>query len=255
MLLLVRGIPPRLRERLLTVSVSRKCGPKLFRTFRDLQNLLTTGSKHTDEQPAANPEQQRQQAEIRRKVMHLHRVTGHGSIESLVHALKARGASEEVLRIAKDLQCPVCQEHEGRAPRRHSTLETIPCKWERIQVDAGDWTHPVSGNKFRFVLFIDEGSRFRTGQALAGDPRKAGNWEDIQKAYEQVWLANHGAPAVVRVDPAGAWRSHKADEYFAERGIMLEPIPAKAWHSRESHQHPQREECDGRPRTRASRNV
>ena len=120
------------------------------------------------------------------------------------------------------------QEHKGRAPRRHSTLETIPRKWERIQVDAGDWTHPVSGTKFRFVLFIDEGSRFRTGQVLAGDPREAGNWEDIQKAYEQVWLANHGAPAVVRVDPAGAWRSHKADEYFAEWGIMLEPIPAEA---------------------------
>ncbi|CAE7495362.1 unnamed protein product, partial [Symbiodinium pilosum] len=177
---------------------------------------------------AENAEQQQRRRDIQRKVMHLHRVTGHGSVASLVHALKARGAAEDVIQAARDLQCPTCQEHRRPAPRRHATLETLPRKWERIQIDRGDWTHPVHRHKLRFVMIIDEGSRFRAGRVLSGPARRAGTWEDIQKVYEQIWLPTHGAPAAVRVDPAGPWMSHKADDYFAERGIQLDPIPAEA---------------------------
>ena len=90
--------------------------------------------------------------EILRKVQHIHRVTGH------VKALQVRGVSSEVLEIRKGFRCPTCQENKRVSPRRQATLETLPRKWERIQMDLGDWTHPVHKHKIRFALIIDEGA-------------------------------------------------------------------------------------------------
>ena len=126
------------------------------------------------------------------------------------------------------MQCPTCEERRRPQPRRQSTLETLPRKWEHVQVDTGDWDHPIHKGKHRFVMMIDEGSKFRAGVVLKGNPRKAGSWEDLRTTYEQIWLPTHGTPAVARVDPAGPWQNTQADQYFAERGVELQPIPAEA---------------------------
>ena len=189
---------------------------------------------YPDEHPNADPGEeidaahQGRRKELLKKIQHIHRVTGHGDMDALMLALKARGVSQEVLDAAKAFRCHICAERKKPNPRRHATLEVIPQKWERIQIDAADWEHPVKTHKFRFVLIVDEGSRFKAGRAFSGNPRKAGTWEDMKQVFEQVWLPVHGNPATIRVDPAGPWRSNKADAYFAERGIMLDPIPAEA---------------------------
>ena len=147
---------------------------------------------------------------------------------TLRKALQARGVSDEVMKVADSFRCPVCGERKRVGTRRPATLETLPRKWERIQIDCGDWLHPYHDTKHRFVLMIDEGSRFRCGRVFPGPPARAGTWENLKTAYEQLWLPHHGTPHTVRVDPAGPWRSHNADQYFAERGVMLETIPAEA---------------------------
>ena len=90
-------------------------------------------------------------------------------------------------------------------------------KWEQIQMDTGDWEHPVHQHKFRFAMIVDEGSRYRAGKVLSGPPKKAGSWDDLKGVCEQIWLPAHGTPATVRVDPAGPWLNEKADQYFSER--------------------------------------
>ena len=171
---------------------------------------------------------QREKRETERKIMHVHRVTGHSSFQGIAKALEARGANQEVVNIAKNMQCPTCQERKRTQPRRHATLDTLPRKWERLQIDTADWDHPLHKTKHRFVMFVDEGSKYRAGMIFKGNARKAGSWEDLKLAYEQIWLSHHGNPAVVRVDPAGPWRSAEADRYYAERGVELQPIPAEA---------------------------
>lgn len=78
------------------------------------------------------------------------------------------------------------------------------------------------------MMIIDEGSRFRLGRVLFDHPTKTRTWTDMRQVYEESWRMMIGNPHTVRVDPAGAWRSDAANQYFAERGIMLEPIPAEA---------------------------
>ena len=101
---------------------------------------------------AIDPASRARRKEILKKVQHIHRVTGHGNMASLIQALEARGVSEEVLEVAKSFRCPVCEERKRPSPRRQSTLETLPKKWERLQIDTGDWVHPVHGHKFRFAV-------------------------------------------------------------------------------------------------------
>ena len=63
---------------------------------------------------------------------------------------------------------------------------------------------------------------------LPGRAREAGSWQQLKEVHEQLWLPIHGAPATVRGDPAGTWLSEAADQYFAGRGVYLDPIPAEA---------------------------
>ena len=165
---------------------------------------------------------------IELKVQHIHRSTGHGSMKNLIDSLKKRGVPPKVLRVAQAWKCPTCAEKKQQDPRRLATLQTIADKWEVLQIDAGTWTHPVHKTKIHFVLMVDEGSRFKVGKVLHQHPTKTASWEDLRKAYEELWLPMFGKPKTVRVDPAGAWRNQDADDYFAEQNIMFDPIPAEA---------------------------
>jgi hypothetical protein len=52
--------------------------------------------------------------------------------------------------------------------------------------------------------------------------------EDIISFFELHWLPYFGKPKMFRHDPEGALMSLGLDQYFADRNIMMEPIPADA---------------------------
>lgn len=176
-------------------------------------------------QPVPTPAEKER---ILKRVQRIHSVSGHGSVDVLLRALKRRGVPDHVLEAAKTFKCAICEERKRTAPRRPATLEVLPQKWQVIQSDFGAWHHPHTGDKIKFILFIDEGSRFRTGQVLFENSRKMATWPIIQKSYEEHWLSHFGQPEVIRVDPEGAWRCGEADSYCAERGIQLTTVPAEA---------------------------
>ena len=169
-----------------------------------------------------------EQQRIQRLLKHIHSVSGHGSTETMVKALQKRGVQDHVLELARQFECPICLERKQVAPRRPASLETIPLKWQVIQSDFGSWYHPITKDKCKFMLFIDEGCRFRSGKILFENSRNQATWPIIRKCFEEHWLAHHGQPEVIRVDPVGAWRDSEADEYCRERGIQLLPVPAEA---------------------------
>ena len=169
-----------------------------------------------------------EQQRIQKLLKHIHSVSGHGSTATMAQALQKRGVPDHVLELARQFQCPICLERKRTAPRRPASLETIPLKWQVIQSDMGSWYHPITKDKCKFVLFIDEGCRFRTGKILFENSRQQATWPIIQKCFEEHWLAHHGQPECIRVDPEGVWRDGAADAYCRERGINLLPIPAEA---------------------------
>ena len=161
-------------------------------------------------------------------IKHIHSVSGHGSIQTLVKALAKRGVPKHVLDIAKDFKCSICEERVKTAPRRPATLMTVPNKWHTLQTDVGTWTHPYTRDKYKFVLFIDEGCRFRTGKILFKDDSRQASWDVIKKSLEEHWLSHFGQPEVIRGDADGAWRNKEADAYCSQRGILLDFVPAEA---------------------------
>ena len=178
-----------------------------------------------DGEVVVSPEER---AEIEAKLKHIHCSTGHGSIESLRRALQSRGVSKKVLQVAKEWKCATCQEWKQKNPRRQATLEGLPRKWERVQIDLGTWVHPTSRRRLQFLMMIDEGSRFRLGHIVVEHPSRTGSWREVREGYERTWLMMIGKPQVVRADPAGCLRSGEAGRYFEGQNIILDLVRAEA---------------------------
>ena len=63
-------------------------------------------------------------------------------MEHLVRALEARRADPRIVDLARNFQCPVCQELKRRVPRPQVSLEPTPPKWAAVQADNAFWRHP-----------------------------------------------------------------------------------------------------------------
>ena len=100
-----------------------------------------------------SPEERNQ---IEMKIQKIHKNTGHGSMRNLIKALEDRGAAQKVVQVAKAWTCTVCQHRKRRDPRKFASLENIPNKWERMQVDMATWVHPKNKRKFHVLVMLDE---------------------------------------------------------------------------------------------------
>ena len=158
----------------------------------------------------------------------IHSATGRCSNQYMKASLKRRGASKDVLRCVDHFRCDVCEEHSRPDPRSQSTLVDIPPKWHTLQCDAFSWNHPESQEKWQFMLGIDEGSRLRVGRLLFQHASRTPGAQDFIEYYEGHWFPNFGKPQVLRLDPAGCFRSKSLDRYLAERQIEVQHIPAEA---------------------------
>ena len=166
---------------------------------------------------------QQEKAEVERKIQHIHRSSGHCDMKSIVRALERRGSHKEIVDIAKTWKCPTCADRKRQDPRRFVTLEGIPNKGEVMEMDITTFMHPVHKKKADILLMVDVGSRFTVGRVL---PR--GNWEEIQKSLEELWIPYFGKPKTIRVDPAGVFLNKQCDSYLADKDIFLEVIPGEA---------------------------
>ena len=175
--------------------------------------------------PETSPEERDR---ILKLVKHIHCTSGHGSLTNLLRALQKRGVAPHVLAVAKTFSCSICDERKRIGPRRPATLETIPKKWQVVQSDMGSWVHPYSKDKCKFILFIDEGCRFRAGKILFMNNRNMATWSLVKQVFEEHWLSHFGQPEVLRADPEGVWRDTEAAEWCGSRGIELSTIPAEA---------------------------
>ena len=78
------------------------------------------------------------------------------------------------------------------------------------------------------MLIIDEGSRFRTARILSQGSRQSPNAATCIGYLQEGWVQYFGHPRCLRLDPAGAFRSHAVEEWCDKHNIFLDVIPGEA---------------------------
>eukprot|EP00439_Symbiodinium_sp_Y106_P025508 s4411_g3.t1 len=184
-----------------------------------LQNPTSSSSRRAQDSKA-------QDERIKKQLYLLHAATGHGSVKTLVEALKRRQADPRVIELAKSFECPVCKE-KGRIQSRHlSSLEALPPKWHTISADIGHWRHPRTGESVQFMLVIDEESRFRVGRVLSRGSKQQPNAATCLDYLREGWVQYFGMPRAIRLDPAGSFRSQAVQDFCDRNNVYHDNIPA-----------------------------
>ena len=195
----------------------RVLGFRLPRWKREPGNSGTPSEAYPAEEVHSRTEGSREEREkrekIRKQLYLLHSATGHCSKKHLVDALKRRGASKEVLEEAERFTCSVRAERSKVSSRHVASLEPLPPKWATVSADVGHIQHPVTKEHAQFLLILDEGSRFRTARILTKGPKQAPNALACLQYFQEGWCQIFGHPRTLRLDPAGAFRSHLVEEY------------------------------------------
>ena len=206
----------------------RGLGFKLRRLQTEAGRQEACPVDEVSESPARNSEGNKNQERIRKQLYLLHSATGHCSKKHMIDALKRRGASKEVLQEAEQFTCSVCAERSKVSSRHVASLEPLPPKWATVSADVGHFQHPVTKEHAQFLLILDEGSRFRIARILTQGPKQAPGAMACLKYFQEGWSQIFGHPRTLRLDPAGAFRSHLVEEYCDKRGIFLDIIPGEA---------------------------
>ena len=191
---------------------------------RDSEDPLNLSHVAEDLVPLTEDEKDR----CLRQIARLHRNTGHGSIDKLVNALKARQTDPRIVELAKGYQCPVCIESQRRVPRPRSSLEPLPPKWQVIQVDNAQWNHPKSGSRITFTRIVDEGCRFKLGRMFVKEKGVGLGAKQLIQFFQESWKPVFGTPDKIRMDPAGPWRSKEIMDYFDSLKVEVDTIPAES---------------------------
>lgn len=159
----------------------------------------------------------------------LHRKTGHPSNTALAATLRHRGAHPEVLEMAKKLFCDDCQELRMAPLHDSVSLEKSETLWETLVIDNAEF--PADGKVMHCLMMIDEASRLLCPHFLFEHSDQENRNCTGQEAVEGIrdsWIRHYGAPACIRLDPEGAFRSGELQQWCSERSIEVLPCVAES---------------------------
>ena len=169
-----------------------------------------------------------EQEKIKKQLYLLHAATGHCSTKHLIDALKRRSASPEVLRLASEFRCSICEERQKVQPRHVASLEPLPPKFHTVSADVGHWTHPETKVQHQFLVIIDEGSRFRIAKMMSQGPKQQPSGAASVQYLREGWAQVFGNPRTLRLDPAGSFRSQAVRDYCDRNQVFLDLVPGEA---------------------------
>ena len=173
-------------------------------------------------------EQGKEADRIRRQLYLLHAATGHCSTIHLVNALKRRGARPEVIRLAEQFRCSICDERKRVMPRHVASLEPLPPKFHTVSADVGHWYNAHKKEHVQFLVIIDEGSRFRIARVVSKGPKQQPSGATCVQYLQEGWSQIFGQPRTLRLDPAGNFRSKAVEQYCDSHEIFLDLVPGEA---------------------------
>ena len=218
----------------LTVFVSRGAGRLEAKEVSELRSLgfPIPRPKSLEAYPAEHQVHTRrpnpQDEKIKKQLYLLHCATGHSHPRHMIQALKRRGVEERVIKLAEEFQCPVCQEKRRPPARNLATLEPLPPKLTTVCAEIGHFVHPHTQESSQFMVMIDEGSRYRVARVLSGGSRQSPNAAMCINYLQEGWVQYFGRPKCLRLDPAGAFRSHAIEDWCDKHNIFLDIVPGEA---------------------------
>ena len=149
----------------------------------------------------------------------VHANLGHPSKGLMLRLLRDANAPPEMLAVARDFHCSRCVQVSRSKELGHT-----------ISIDACQWKRNRDGREAIIVNIVDEASRFHVALGhKEGDG--LGNLEamDYIEAVRMNWFLFARAPAVIRVDSEGAFKSHEFREWCAARGIDVQMAAGEAY--------------------------
>ena len=180
------------------------------------------------------PEQDLHAAEI--MLGRVHANLGHPSKVLMLRLFRDANAPLEMLAAARKCHCPHCD----LITRRTGAVRLVQVSRSKelghaISIDACHWKRNRDGREAIIVNIIDEALRFDVAFVLKeGEPSELGNLTamDYIEAVRMNWFRFARAPAVIRVDSEGAFKSHEFREWCAARGVEVQMAAGEAqWQS------------------------
>ena len=196
--------------------------------FQKEEQALANEEQTPEAPTVPRTSQEQEVARIDKRLYLLHSATGHCSTRHMLEALKRRGAPPLVLQRAEQFRCSVCEEKQRVASRHVASLEPLPPKWSTVSADIGHFQHPETHEHMQFLLVLDEGSRFRTARILTKGQKQQPTALSCLRYFQEGWAQYFGHPRVLRLDPAGSFRSQLVVDYCDKHGIYLDIVPGEA---------------------------
>ena len=158
-----------------------------------------------------------------RAVQRLHRNLGHPSKQALVELLESRGASDEVIKVAREFHCVACARYkkpDGLAP------VSVPKASEFNQMLQSDVMFFKLDNQARVPVLsiIDLATRYQAATVLYGQRAM-----DFVQALERCWLRHFG-PKELLTDEGRGWTSDAFVEWVGNQDIKHYVAPGEAHH-------------------------
>ena len=151
---------------------------------------------------------------LQQLVQKAHEGLGHPHLERFLRILKGAKATKEVIQVAKQLRCSVCEKFsQTRPPRRAAPPRELGIN-EVVGADTL-WLPAVQGRKRLALNLIDYASHFQMIIPLSGKSPEA-----VWNAY-QVWRKFFGPPKQVWADQGGEFKG-SFKQRLSDDGTHLE---------------------------------
>ena len=161
----------------------------------------------------------------------VHVNTGHKPPADLAKILRKQGAPPASRAAMELVKCSTCEEHRrpDASPVVSLGKESVPFKY--IAWDIKEVQDRKTGTKHKYLLIIDEASRFvRACKLMTIEKGKFRNatTTEVLECFESQWEEIFGLPSEIRHDPEGAFVSNELITHFPQKGVRLQPVAGEA---------------------------
>ena len=169
----------------------------------------------------AGEEDSRSNLKIRLNRAHVN--LGHPSRERFIHLLKCANATEEAIKLAKEMSCATCSSRRLMGHRPVASSRRAEGFNQQVSMDT--FEVPFNGKKLKMLNTYCEG----TGYQMCSPLWNGASAGEVRKAYRQSWLKWAGAPTRVLTD-GGLEFDGEAQEGFDRDNTFVDKTAAYSPH-------------------------
>ena len=139
----------------------------------------------------------------------------------MIELLEARGASDEVLKVAREFHCSACERYRKPNTSAPAALPQASHFNEKLQADVM-WIK-LGKDKIPIVHIIDLATKYQAAAVVKSE--KASNFI---KALERGWFRHFGIPKELITDEGRGWLHEDMANLLAEHNILHTVVPGEA---------------------------